>query len=688
MAKTNNKYEKAIKRGLDFLFSLQKDDGSFPADYGGSLFLTPMYVCLTYIMGIEHDEKTKAGIKKYLLNHQRKDGSFGLHIEGEGTVFVTTLGYCALRILGVKPEENSAKNALNWIKEKGGPLGCAPWGKFVLAVMNLYSWEGIDPILPELWLLPAFFPFHPSKMWCHARMVYLPMAWLYRKKVVAQGNPLIEQIREEIYDGKYNFIDWKSARKKIAPEDIYRPPSALLKLTFNVLSLYESLNIPFVKNVIKEKSLETILEHIRHEDESTNYINLGPVNKLLNTLVEWSIDSNSERFKRAASKLPLYLWEEKDGIRMNGYNSVQLWDTAFSFQSSVSTGMWCHYLENIKKMYQFIKQNQVKEDVKDREKHFRDISKGGWPFSNLPHGWPITDCTAEGLKSALLAHSLIMSDGKPVIEEKERIEEEMLKAAVELILKYQNEDGGWATYEKRRAGKWLEYFNPSAIFADIMVDYSYVECTSSCLQGLGMFLIHYPDWKKDEIIKAIERGKKFILKMQREDGSWEGSWGVCFTYATWFATVGLRSAGIPPWDELLAKAVRFLISRQNSDGGWGEHYSSCPQRKYISHRESQPAMTSWAIMALMASTGLFTPPSYLSTKIPAKHDLADETLVRESIKKGIDFLIKIQKENGDFDQSAIAGVFNKTCMITYDNYRRYFPLWALGLWKSSCSLES
>lgn len=30
-----------------------------------------------------------------------------------------------------------------------------------------------------------------------------------------------------------------------------------------------------------------------------------------------------------------------------------------------------------------------------------DISKGAWPFSTRDHGWPIADCTGEGLTAAL-----------------------------------------------------------------------------------------------------------------------------------------------------------------------------------------------------------------------------------------------------------------------------------------------
>ncbi|KAM7260566.1 hypothetical protein ACFE04_011239 [Oxalis oulophora] len=46
---------------------------------------------------------------------------------------------------------------------------------------------------------------------------------------------------------------------------------------------------------------------------------------------------------------------------------------------------------------------------------YRHISKGVWPFSTVDHGWPISDCIAEGLKAAL-SLSKIPADvvGEPV----------------------------------------------------------------------------------------------------------------------------------------------------------------------------------------------------------------------------------------------------------------------------------
>ena len=55
-----------------------------------------------------------------------------------------------------------------------------------------------------------------------------------------------------------------------------------------------------------------------------------------------------------------------------------------------------------------------------------------------------------------------------------------------------------------------------------------------------------------------------------------GSWGVCFTYASWFALAGLAAAG-KSYHNCLAirRGVEFLLNLQTDDGGWGESYLSC-----------------------------------------------------------------------------------------------------------------
>eukprot|EP00913_Durusdinium_trenchii_P007621 g7160.t1 len=110
---------------------------------------------------------------------------------------------------------------------------------------------------------------------------------------------------------------------------------------------------------------------------------------------------------------------------------------------------------------------------------------------------------------------------------------------VRFLLSYQNGDGGWATYENNRGWSWYELLNPSEVFGDIMIDYSYVECSSSAMQALMLFTEQFPQHRAREIAGAIQRGARFIEAMQRSDGSWYGCWGNCFTYGCWFGIEGL-----------------------------------------------------------------------------------------------------------------------------------------------------
>ena len=72
-------------------------------------------------------------------------------------------------------------------------------------------------------------------------------------------------------------------------------------------------------------------------------------------------------------------------------------------------------------------------------------------------------------------------------------------------------------------------------------------------------------------------------------------------------------------------------------------------------------MSSWAILAL----------------------LGGEHAGDDAIERGIDFLKRRQQPDGSWPEERIAGVFNRTCAITYDNYLKIFPLWALAAYGRS-----
>lgn len=635
---TGNRAYDALYNAIAYYENLQAEDGHLPGDYGGPMFLLPGLIVASYVTESPLPETHQRLIAQYMLNHQNADGGWGLHIEGKSTMFGTAMQYVSLRLLGYSAETPELVTARNWIHANGTALGIPSWGKFYLSVLGVYEWEGCNSLFPEMWLFPEWLPFHPSRYWCHARMVYLPMAYCYGVKFKGERTLLIRELRRELYTETYEKIDWAKARDFCSEADRYTNPSSLLGVLNLFTNTYEKMPVP----ALRKKAVAFILDYINAEDEHTDYINLGPVNKVINSIcIYHAYGKESEQFKKHYERWFDYLWLAEDGMKMNGYNGSQLWDTAFAVQAVKEGGMEKEFPMFVESALDFIDKSQVQVEVREHKKYYRHDSVGGWPFSTVDHGWPITDCTAEGLK--------VMLD-----DENQRLTKERFTKAADLLLSFQNKDGGWASYENTRGPEWLEMLNPSEIFGNIMIDYSYTECSSASMQALAKFKQKFPGYRSKEIETALENGRKFLLSQQRADGSWYGSWAVCFTYGTWFAVEGLLAAGDKT--DAVKRGCEFLVSKQNADGGWGESFESCVQKEYVAHHESQVVNTAWALLTLMAA-------GYADKKV---------------IDRGIEFLISMQEPTGDFPQHGISGVFNHSCGITYTSYRNVFPIWALG----------
>ncbi len=637
----------AMEKGATHLCSLQNEDGSFTSRYGGPMFLTPMYVLGMYVMEQSIDEGVTRGLLRYIHSTQREDGSVGLHEEGPGCVFTTVLSYVAARLLGEAESHPDLQRMQGWILRHGGALGAASWGKAMLALVDLYPYEGLNPSPPELWLLPYAAPIHPGRMWCHARMVYLPMAYCYGAEVKRPANDLIRAIRGEIYTEAYDSLDFTKYRHHVAAPDNLSPMSGIGKLAFTALKTVE----PLMARFFRQKALDELYEQICFEDESTHGLDIGPVNSIWNAVVHHVHNPGSAEEARCVGTLHEYLCQTEKGVHFNGYNSTAFWDTAFAMQALGAADLLNDHPQTVRWAHEFVDTNQVREDVPDKEKHYRHASKGGWPFSDARHGWPITDCTAEGYKtSRLLA---------PYVDDP--ISDERLIDSIELILSFQNEDGGWASYERQRAGRWLEWLNPSQVFFDIMADYSYIECSSACLQALLHAENEMPMRLRPTIRRAVKRGIDFILAKQGADGSFQGSWAVCFTYGAWFGVTALRDAGFLPGHPAMRRAVEFLLRHQRSDGGFGEDARSCLEDRWVEAEESHIVQTAWALLTLCAAGQGRS----------------------EAARRAAVFLMHAQGETGEWPRQAMVGMFNKSTVIDYDNYRHVFPIWALAEYEKS-----
>ncbi len=639
----------ALKWAVRSLVSRQQSDGSWEGEVVWCPMLPAQYVLMCHITQTPISTGRRQAILQQFKTTRLSCGLWGLHEKSQPYLFVTTLVYVAARILGVEKENPILAPALKFIWEQGGVVAIPTWGKFWLAMLNLYDWRGINPVLPEAWLLPKWIPAHPGNFYCHTRLIYMPMGFIYGRKFQISVTPLIETLRSELYVNDYQQVNFSAARLMLRQEEVYNPPGTFLKLVYKLSSLYERWH----HQGWRQKAIAKMMAMIRFELQTTDYTSLSPVSGLLNMIALWLNDPNDADLHRARNSFEGWIWQDEEaGLRVTGARS-STWDTSFAIQALQAARPHVDVFDNLWKGQQFLSTQQIRktfanlEMLQKRALHHRIDPKGGFCFAGVWHGWPVSDCTAEALLALLDAPAEVMTNCN-------------LLDAVEFILRCQNADGGFGSYERRKIASKLEWMNPAEMFANSMTEHSYVECTASCIMALREFSTHYPEMSSDKIDTAIQRAGLWLRQQQKPDGSWLGFWGVNFIYGTMFGIQGLLAVNNAANDPAIHKACQWLLSKQRPDGGWGEHFQSCLSGKYVEHTASQVTQTAWAMIALL--------------KAGAKH--------WQKITRGAIFLVDMQLENGEWAKQDWSGVFFHTALLDYTLYRSYFPVWALSLYKS------
>jgi squalene-hopene/tetraprenyl-beta-curcumene cyclase len=616
----------AVKKSCHYFLQNQDQDGYWWFELESNVTITAEYLMLLTFAGME-DKARNAKIARYILKHQRPDGTWAIYKGGKGDISTTVEAYFALKLAGYREDHFRLVEARRFILANGGLAKTRVFTKIFLALFGQYDWKAIPSVPVEIMLLSPRLPFSIYSFSSWARATFVPLSVVLDTKPV-KAIPANRGVRELLTcdpadtspDRRDHIFSWK------------RFFAQLDKL----MKMIEDSPVRLFRKKALEKALRWILEH---QEDTGDWGGIQPamVNSIFALLVQ-GYDVSSIPVHKGLKALERFTIERDGELCLQSCISP-VWDTALTALALSCSGL----RENHPVMVNACKWLAGKQIFRKGDWSVKrpGVEPGGWAFEFVNNWYPDIDDTAVVLMFLNRCNNqTFLSIGN-------------FKKAVDWVIGMQGKDGGWAAFDTDNN---LNLLNRTP-FGDLeaMIDPSTPDITGRALELLGC--INYP--LSGRIIK---KALKFLKNTQEKDGLWWGRWGVNYIYGTWSVLVGLHSIGEDMTKPYIRKAVEGLRQYRNPDGGWGESCESYADMHLRMRGKSTASQTAWAIMALIA---------------------AGEGASREAVE-GIRFLLDRQLPDGTWDEEEFTATgFPKHFMIKYHNYRNCFPLMALGkfLWQ-------
>nr|VFJ70323.1 MAG: squalene-hopene/tetraprenyl-beta-curcumene cyclase [Candidatus Kentron sp. FW] len=610
----------SVDRAMRALLDLQHPDGYWCFELEADNTIPAEYIIMMHFMG-EVDVALQAKLTRYIRARQQPGGGWPLYHLGFPDISCTVKAYYALKLAGDDPDAPHMRRARGLILKLGGAARSNVFTRLMLVMFEQMPWRGVPYIPVEIILLPKWFPFHLDKVSYWTRTVLMPLTVLYTLKAKAEnpGRVDIQELFTVDPEKEKNYFPIRSRMNRVF---------LMLERT---IRRFDRLIPGFVRKKAIKRAEQWFTERLNGEHGLgaifPAMVNAHEALKLL------GYEKDHPLRKQTKVALEGLLIEQGEEVYCQPCVSP-VWDTGLTMLAllEVRDGKT---LAPLKAASDWLVGCQLTDEPGDWRRAKPDLAGGGWAFQFHNPYYPDLDDTA--------VVGWTMHDYDLMAYEKS------IEKALHWVVGMQSRNGGFGAFDADNT----HYILNEIPFADhgALLDPPTSDVTARCITFLAKC-----DRENDK--PAIKRALEFLEKEQEEFGAWFGRWGTNYIYGTWSVLVALKNAGIDSREPMVRRAVAWLKSKQNKDGGWGETNDSYETHLLAGIGERSTAFqTAWALLGLMAAGEVDS----------------------DEVRKGVEYLLYHQKENGLWEDSEFtAPGFPRVFYLKYHGYDKFFPFWALG----------
>jgi squalene-hopene/tetraprenyl-beta-curcumene cyclase len=597
----------ALARGTRYLLSLQHPEGWWKGELETNVTMDAEDLFLRHYLGVLTERET-AATARWIRSQQREDGSWATFYRGPADLSTTVEAYTALRLAGDPADAAHMRRAAVVARESGGVEATRVFTRMWLSLIGLWSWDDVPVLPPEQTMLPPRVPLSIYSFACWARQTVVALQVASALQPSRPVELSIEELRTSNEPETRGLGAWARA----------------FGLLDRALHVYERRPFGPLRRRALRAAERWIVER-QEADGSWGGIQPPWVWSLV-ALHALGYPLEHPVVARGLAGLERFTIEDEQGRRLEACQSP-VWDTALAVIALLDAGVDPED-EAIVRAARWLVDKEVR--VRGDWSLLRPrLAPGGFPFEFANDNYPDVDDTAEIVLALRRA----------------RTGDAAIRRSVAWLLGMQSRNGGWAAFDVDNTSGLVGKL-PFCDFGEV-TDPPSADVTAHVLEALA----HEGLAGRAE----ARRGLRYLLDEQEDDGSWFGRWGVNHVYGTGAAVPALVAYGLREHASV-RRAVHWLESVQNADGGFGEDVRSYRDPAWRGRGASTASQTAWALLALHAAE---------------EHGEVTERAVR--------WLVDSQRPDGSWDEPYYTGTgFPGDFSINYHLYRQVFPLSALG----------